>query len=308
MKCRIKRGGFTLVELLVVITIIGILISLLLPAVQAAREAARRMQCMNNLKQIGLALANFEGANGYYPAGRKGCDGGKVPSNTLGYSGASGFAEILPQLELESLYNQLHVADIPIWASLPPSGVAASVWFVDTVPMALKQRPPVFVCPTDAAESLSSVFTSSYPDAIAATGSYSLVAGDRGSSDSTLVKYNNTGVFFYQRKIQNSEIADGLSNTLFVGEAIDGHLAESGSCWSFGARLCTLRTTENPLNTPLGQGFAWSGVNGAFISRHPGGANFAFGDGHVEFLSESINFTTYQELSTRSGGEVVQPY
>ena len=114
-----QRTGFTLVELLVVIAIIGILIALLLPAVQAAREAARRMQCVNNLKQHTLGIANFEVAKGTLPPGRLGCDGSsgdpfgfgcdEFSPSSVGYSGISMFAMILPQLELQSLYDGLGV-------------------------------------------------------------------------------------------------------------------------------------------------------------------------------------------------------
>ena len=128
-------------------------------------------------------------------------------------------------------------------------------------------------------------------------------------------KLNNTGMFMYVRKVPPGDIHDGLSNTMFVGETFDGHTSPTWNIWSFGSRIQTLRTTANPLNTVVGlaslqnpeDGGAWYS-DGAFRSRHRGGANFAFGDGHVAFLPDSIDMTIYQNLSTRSGGEIVPPY
>jgi prepilin-type processing-associated H-X9-DG protein len=96
---------------------------------------------------------------------------------------------------------------------------------------------------------------------------------------------------------------------MFVGEVIESHTSESGNCWLYGSRHgSSMRSTENPLNTPPGEGVILSEsrrVNGAFASRHPGGAMFGFGDGHVSFLSENIDLETYRALSTRAGGESV---
>jgi prepilin-type processing-associated H-X9-DG protein len=134
------------------------------------------------------------------------------------------------------------------------------------------------------------------------------------------LKYTNTGVFFYVKQFKVSQITDGLSKTFFIGETIEGHLARSSNIWTNGNRCNLLRSTANPLNTPPGlnggaglidnpgtNGCTGGCVNCSFVSKHPSGANFAFGDGHVAFISDSINLTTYQWLSTRTALANEQP-
>jgi len=308
--------GFTLVELLVVIAIIGILIALLLPAVQSAREAGRRAQCSNNLKQIALALANYENALRSYPPGRMGCDGwtADVCMDNPGYErpGTSGFVMILPYLELTSLYDLIDpFAKGAVYPAAPgdSSDGTTDGWRTPEVDQAIRTRPPVFVCP-------SSLTKPMYGSA--ATGCYALVQGSRGPSygiDQRRVKHYNNGMFNYRTSHSSKRVSDGLSNTMFVGEIIDGHTRESANRWTIGSRhLDSMRSTDNPLNTPPGEGvILMSGgsplygyrVNGAFASRHPAGAQFAFGDGHVVFLGENIDRDTYRALSTRNGKELV---
>src|SRR4051812_14462593 len=148
-----RRAGFTLIELLVVIAIIGVLIALLLPAVQAAREAARRGQCSNNLKQIGLALQNFASTNKTFPAGRYGCDTDNVGDctsvPTANRVGPSMFVAILPQVEEQSLYdvfNQDRFVGGP-WVTT----AGGDITWVPKYKDAIATRPSVFVCPTDQA-------------------------------------------------------------------------------------------------------------------------------------------------------------
>lgn len=308
------RTAFTLVELLVVITIIGILIALLLPAVQAAREAARSAQCENNEKNQALALANFESANGFYPAGRKTSDAGED-----GGSGVNAFVQILPYLELQGLYDQLHQPDLPVWAF--PEHVPPADWLTTDVKAALATRPQVYVCPSDTAKPLLDQphYMASEWEVTCdlAPASYSLVMGSMGPPNvwSDSCKLHNTGMFMYVRKVPVSEVQDGLSNTMFIGETFDGHKSPTWNIWGFGSRLQTLRTTVNPLNTIVGQAFLQNSENGGawysdgvFRSRHPGGVHFAFGDGHVAFLSDSISIDVYRNLSTRRGEEIVPSY
>ena len=298
------RRGFTLIELLVVIAIIAILVALLLPAVQQAREAARRSQCKNNLKQMGLALANYEQTHSIYPPGRLGCDGTNSgictgdPTNTR--VGISAFVLLLPELDASNLYQ--FDPDLIAWNSV--AGWEA------TNKAAVETRPAAMQCPSDTSQPF--VLTSGIN---AATGSYALVHGTRGPSNgiSYAMKYDNTGPFNYKALYRSRDITDGLSNTIFVGEVFESDSQESLNIWTqAGRHLSSLRTAENPVNTPPGTGITTSpygiALNGAFGSRHVGGAHFTFGDGHVALLSENLSLTIYKALATRDGDEVVDDY
>ena len=318
-----RRRAFTLVELLVVIAIIGILVALLLPAVQAAREAARRSQCVNNMKQINLALLQYEGAKKRFPAARKGCDNlglvyqgvdcsSKISSAgyELGLHGASAFVYILPYIEEQALFDQFRTDLVSIW-----NASTTSTWYLEPdVKIAIATRPAAYVCPSDGELPYFAEYKHLVPARQdVATGSYANVAGTLGPSSSSL-KYANDGVFFYSRRMKVSEITDGLSHTLFTGETIQGDLAIGSNLWTNGNRLnSTMRVACNPINWPPGDKNGpcsflpdSTGVNianGAFQSRHPGGANFAYGDGHITFLPDSIDLTVYKALATRAGGE-----
>ena len=291
--------AFTLVELLVVIAIIGILIALLLPAVQAAREAARRSQCCNHLKQIGLALANYEGSFKVYPSGRLGCDGSGPCTQNYQRVGTSGLVMLLPYVEQQTLYDKFDFSDGP-WAA------ATTTWIAKNAE-AIRQTVATYVCPSDT----SKPFTDSPPNADnpAATGNYAFVTGTYGPSAGIgdNVKWKNNGLFYYKSAHRIADVTDGLTATMFVGEVIETHTSSSSNIWSMAGRHTSCqRSTDNPLNTRPGQGVVYSGANGAFASRHPGGGQFAFGDGHVSFLSETIDLATYRALSTRAGGEIIK--
>jgi len=161
------REAFTLVELLVVIAIIGILIALLLPAVQAAREAARRSQCTNHLKQIGLGLANYEGSFKVYPPGRLGCDGSGACTQNYQRVGTSGLVMLLPYVEQQTLYDRFDFTNGP-WS-------AVNTTWLTTNAEAIAKIVPTYVCPSDT----SKPYTDSPPSAStpAATGNYALVTG-----------------------------------------------------------------------------------------------------------------------------------
>jgi prepilin-type N-terminal cleavage/methylation domain-containing protein/prepilin-type processing-associated H-X9-DG protein len=304
----LRRPGFTLVELLVVIAIIGVLVALLLPAVQAAREAARRSQCTNNLKQIALAFHNYNDTIGVLPPGRMGCDcntsGGAFGCGTRPDStrpGTSAFAMITPQMEMQNWYDQVG------WqkgAILPATGCGGAAdtagWDTATVKSAILTRPKWVICPSDTAQNSSGGY---------AIGSYALNHGTIGPSKTSdqNMKHFNTGVFLYVTKISFKDILDGTSNTFAVGEVYDGHMANNINYWTVGSRHThSLRTTENPINQKPGTGIVFNTHNGAFGSRHPTGAQFAFVDGHVSFIPNNINLTVYQALATREGREVVE--
>jgi len=280
-----RKPGFTLVELLVVIAIIGILVALLLPAIQAAREAARRTECNNNLKQLALAMHNYENGLRTYPPGRMGCDGSGFckPNN---HAATSAFVLILPYIEEQALYSQFE----------PFKGNTTS--YPGSVPASVRRtRPDAFVCPSAI---MKPIYNSDW-----GTSCYALVSGHNGPpSIGQEVKNGNSGMFVYRDPRAPADVLDGLSNVMLLGEVIDGHTADGRNTWVIAGRHThMLRTTKNPLNTPTGSGFNRSGANGAFASRHPGGGNFAFVDGSVHFISDTINLTTYRLLSRIDSGE-----
>ena len=304
-----SNHGFTLVELLVVVAIIGILIGLLLPAVQSVRESARRVTCQNNLRQIGIAVLDFESAWMELPAGRIGCDDiGEQMSvsqchdglTSVEKNGASGFVSILPQLEQENLSSLLDVQNGGLWNR----DVDDLAWWQDFPGKrsGVQEVLPVCWCPAESGEMVSDV----YRPVIAAASSYAFSNGSLGPDNAVhTTKYKNDGAFIYHSQIKLASIRDGLSHTFFVGEVIRPDTFESSNVWSYAiANADCLRTTTNPLNTIPGDGIVVELRNGAFGSSHAGGANFVFGDGHVAFVEESIDLSIYKGMSTIANGEI----
>lgn len=325
-----KRFGFTLVELLVVIAIIGILVALLLPAIQAAREAARRMSCSNNLKQIGTAELNYEGVKKVYPPARPGPDAttanevglvgfppGSRAAGKKGWerTGVSGFVLILPFMEEQALYDQFDIEQGDgVWLS---SKAGISPWRTAAKEKAIGTRPSVMVCPSN----LTEPKTTLYQDwgEIPATGTYAFSAGHRGPHTSLnpvnacRIKHHNSGLHLYYTRRSIKKITDGTSKTFSVGEIVAGHTVDSSNVWTYAYRyLDCYRTTNVALNTPPGvdavslpadDGNA-ANANGAFASHHPGGGHFLLADGHVDFITDDIDLNTYQEYSTIAGTPV----
>jgi prepilin-type N-terminal cleavage/methylation domain-containing protein/prepilin-type processing-associated H-X9-DG protein len=317
-----QRGAFTLVELLVVIAIIGILIALLLPAVQAAREAARRSSCTNNLKQIGLSLQNYESAKKKFPAGRYGSDGSggnckpcsQMPT-VIQLQATSGFVTLLPFIEESGLYEMAKVDEIGLW--LEDTSPNVNAWRVNPQLQFVVNRPSVLVCPSDRSEPFLKDVNYGGNDLAPlgirpAVGSYAFcqgTIGPTGSNDTT--KCGNTGMFIYCIPRTRRQIMDGTSKTFAVGEVVASDTKEGVNIWSKSSRFQScLRTTVNSLNTPPGNygtarnddtsatGPAWH--NGAFGSDHSGGANFVYADGHVTFVSENVDSFAYQATATIS--------
>lgn len=295
-------------ELLVVIAIIGVLVALLLPAVQAAREAARRSQCQNNLKQLALAFHNYHDIVQKLPPGRMGCDCntnaaipylcGLRPASTR--PGTSGFAMIAPQLEQQPWYEGVGWQQGAIEPVTGCGGTEDSAGWDTGKAQLLLMRPKVMICPSDTALPQNGRY---------ATGSYAMSHGTQGASftSSQTMKHLNNGLFLYVTEIRFAQATDGLSNTFAVGEVYNGHQSNNPNRWMIAIRHGdSLRSTENPLNTPWGMGTSFGTLNGAFGSRHPGGAQFAYADGHVTFVSNTVNLTVYRVLSTRDRGETVE--
>lgn len=308
-----RSQGFTLVELLVVIAIIGMLVGLLLPAVQQAREAARAMQCSNNLKNIGLAILNYESMRQALPPGRLGYDG-SLPTGVTSATNdkrcaASGFVMILPYLEQMALYVSLNEGKF----SPENNDSTISGWETTACVEAIATRPPVFVCPSNTSlpyyEGSNSFTRLSNSNAKIATGCYALNAGTVGPGNVTSdYKYKNDGLFYYVSNITLPEIHDGTSHTFCAGEVVQAHTLASRNNWAYNFRFIdTFRTTNNPLNSEPKWGTILSSSiqeNGAFASEHAGRCNFVYADGHVTSLGEGADMTVYRALSTRAGGEV----
>jgi prepilin-type processing-associated H-X9-DG protein len=293
--------------LLVVIAIIGVLVALLLPAVQAAREAARRSQCQNNLKQLVLAFHNYHDVVGVLPPGRMGCDCntnaafpyncGTRPASTR--PGTSGFAMVTPHLEQKPWYDAIGWQQGAIEPVTGCGGAEDSAGWDTGKGALLLMRPKTMVCPSDTALTQNGRY---------ATGSYAMSHGTQGPSftSNQAMKHLNNGLFLYVTQIRFAQAIDGLSNTFAVGEVFDGHLANNPNRWMIAIRHGdSLRSTENPINTRWGTGVNFGGLNGAYGSRHPSGAQFAYGDGHVVFVSNTINLTVFRAMATRDGNEAV---
>lgn len=325
------KAGFTLVELLVVIAIIGTLIALLLPAVQAAREAARRSQCTNNLKQIGLGFTNYESAKKKYPQARNGDGAASNACKACNYlpdneqlQGASAFVLMLPFLEETGLYQMAQIQGQGIWY-WGTDNAKWTAWQDAPRIQMITTRPAVFVCPSDTSEPYFNAKDSAAywgltnPSVRPAVGSYALNHGTIGPVDNgTTMKCGNTGMFVQCVPRLRRNLTDGTSKTFAVGEVIGADTTNNGNVWTVGERLGNcMRTTVNPLNTPPGgptfRTDTVSGIqvlrNAAFGSQHKGGGNFVFADGHVVFVSENVDLNVYRAASTIAGpaGGGVEP-
>jgi len=311
-----RHSGFTLIELLVVIAIIAVLIALLLPAVQSAREAARRAQCVNNLKQIGLALHNYHEVMSVLP-------GADMVYNSLFPTEHSALSMILPYLEQTPVYNSIN-SD---FSYQDPTNYTAMMTVIQG-----------FICPSD------------FPDPIPSLGGQTNYMANMGSN---IVWQASTGpnvgmpppngVFYGDSSTQFAAIVDGLSNTTFFSERVlaDGNnsivspIADVFFSPGFpltpddAMQQCLAVDIWNLNNQfPLFMGAPWLCGQHIFLhvtppntrscgfflalravmppsSRHPGGVNVLLGDGSVRFVKDSINLPAWRALGTRAGGEVV---
>ena len=316
-----RRPAFTLIELLVVIAIIGVLVALLLPAVQAAREAARRAQCTNNLKQIGLALHNYVDSNNTFPLGR-------------GYNGFSGHSRLLNFMEQAVIFNAINF-------DLPARPTALAYDANGTVRGLTVNS---FLCPSDAASMVPQGWGGNNYRMCEGT---SVVFGNI-PTDPSKTNYGMpapNGMFGSDFVLGPHDVLDGTSNTAFFSEHIKGDYNQSvatersdtfrpgtypatpdeayafcksmdwtnlsfqgvsdvGAPWIYGYHSTTSYQNISPPNTRSCM-YPPSRIMTTANSEHPGGVNVLFGDGSVKFVKNSVNLQTWRAIGTRKGGEVV---
>jgi len=326
-----RRKGFTLIELLVVIAIIAVLIGLLLPAVQKVREAAGRLQCRNNLKQVGLALHNFHdtyyrfpsahqiGKTWYTTTPREDAPGGFAPN---GYPNEGPFhswmLRIAPFLEQDVIYQQVNFspssAGWPWWQymkNLP----ATNDTTLNGIPL------KILVCPSDARSHL----ILNYPPKVALTGYMGVNGRNEGPTQSDRVQFPGfDGMLYVNSGVRMADVVDGTSNTLFVGERPPSNtppnnipeygwwFAGSGDSPYFGTTDVVLGVLEYSPVLAKRDMFRPGALNDPrdehryhFWSLHPGGGNWLMADGSVQFLQYSAALTTIPALATRRGNEAI---
>jgi prepilin-type N-terminal cleavage/methylation domain-containing protein len=334
MQTRRGRRAFTLVELLVVIAIIGILVGLLLPAVQAAREAARRMQCSNNLKQIGLAILNYESATQRLPIGA-GC--GTPASPTFGMSWWYG---LLPYIEAGNMYDKLrsdgaHPGTI---ANTTASWIGGSV----NAPVVNGRLIPFMICPSSPLEALRTPQAPAQPASITCPQYVGIMGAASDPASVTVDRYvasaqewthatantisNMSGALILWRGSKLGEFSDGLSNTFVVCEQSNFGVNATGgkvtinnhqgflcginrvSIAAFGGErvfnLTTVRYPINTVNVALDGIRNNNGGNNGIFSPHTGGAQIVRGDGSVSFLAQSMDLRTLKVSCDKGDGRV----
>jgi type II secretory pathway pseudopilin PulG len=291
--------------LLVVIAIIAILIGLLLPAVQKIREAANRMKCSNNLKQIGLGIHNYHDTNGTIPTSVSPWAEGLVPAGTI-LHGRGWITETLPFVEMDNLYRLLEPTRNQVFFNYGADSLAGT-----NMRPHVTLNTPLFKCPSDG-KTPKTPATDQYqwnPRPTTLTN-YKGVIGDvrmggagTGAPD-THNQAMNPGVFWrnsYQAKIGFAAVSDGLSNTFFVGEDVPFHNQHSALFYANGDYASCHQPLNFFPNPP--QPSNWPLVM-SFRSLHTQGANFLMGDGGVRFVRQAADFTAYRAHCTRAGGEV----
>ena len=304
-----RHRGFTLVELLVVIAIIGILIALLLPAVQAAREAARRTQCLNNLKQVGLALHNYHTTHNTLPPGG-------MSDNELSY-----VVMLLPYLEQKPLYDRFDFTTgtyyiRPTGSSNTSNGkIEHSLVRLDMLlcPSCSKERSNLSARGSNWLERIppnsggEDPFTTHYVGIMGPLGTNPATGLEYGWTDRSnrYGGYATDGVLQKNSRVRFEDVKDGTSNTFALGE-ISWNDYEKFRTWIRGSTLSgTAMGCAKNVREPINTGLPYGNFNdGAFGSEHPGGTHFALCDGSVTFVSESVDHAVYLSTASRYGQEV----
>ena len=314
LQCAARRGGrgrrmrgFTLIELLVVIAIIAVLIALLLPAVQQAREAARRMQCKNNLKQIGLAIHNYESSHSRLPSCGEGTDYSTSPPSTW-FGLHSMFSQILPYLDQANTYQQFNFGFA--YNAIPQNITAA------------KQGITTFVCPSDAWRP-----SATDQDGFGATDYAASFYVDLDPATGLRNKFLRVDGVITRDWRRFADVTDGLSNTFFVVEdagrderlipgniyvdPVDGKMRRDWRWAEPDASGIGISKVINNNKTPQGGPVTcpWTvnncGLFEEIFSFHVGGAHVLLGDGSVRFVSESLDYKTLRALVTPAGAETM---
>ena len=296
------RRAFTLVELLAVIAIIGILVALLLPAIQAAREAARRTSCKNNLKQIGLAVANFESTRGYLPAGAD-WEAGKIARG-------SALIFILPYLEDNAIYDAFDFKKDDVDDAVFPG----------TDQRVGSTQISIYECPSDSHEIVSwplhnysasrgPTDLANNPDCACDFPWRDFAMAPDGDHRNFAGPFTRLGT-----KIKLRQITDGMSQTIFFGEIRPTCSSHGLNGWAKSNNGNGYCSTLVPINfdtcdadavDPCHRPCNWNTEVG-FRSAHVGGAHFLLGDGAVRFIEENIDYMTYQYLGAKDDGHPIQ--
>lgn len=332
-----RRSGVTLVELLVVVAITGVLVGLLIPAVQTARESGRRTACINNLRQLGLGLTNHESAQARYPVGSESRSFPAYPRVTAQHCRWSTLAHLAPYYERQDLLDGLD-RSVPLYIDLRPDAIAPQ-----NKPI-VKTIVPLFLCPSDRGVAVSPIF-----------GPTNYAACSGLGTDGT--PYETDGLFFINSRIRPKDVSDGLSKTAAFSESLLGDSASMnraavtptnaygfimsaplteqscaatavwnfsdprGFSWANGEYRTTLYNHYLPPNastfdcmgvlmTPpsdqidrLYAAYGWRAAR----SRHPGGVNVTMADGSGQFVGDAVDPAVWKALATRAGGEILTP-
>jgi prepilin-type processing-associated H-X9-DG protein/prepilin-type N-terminal cleavage/methylation domain-containing protein len=292
-----RRPALTLIELLVVIAIIAVLIGLLLPAVQKAREAANRLSCANNLKQLAVAAHHYHDAYQAFPPGFF-----RAPGPWLQVKVLTWYVALLPYIEQENLHRRWDYERYGNNLGAYPNATASQVIAVAVCPSDTLPRPPVDMNDMTAMPRHWGLV------------SYGGNAGVRATGGQT-----KDGIFYEGSKVRIADVTDGTSNTLLFGERrhwdpdydrlCPRDPIDTNGWWAYADTADVLLSAAVPLNyqvppTAMSCDEIKADRLCAFGSRHPGGANFALADGSVRFLANAMSLSTLRSLSTRAGGEV----